>query len=423
MPKQELNQLSQSYHAQSQMQDLSFNLFSNPSKEEILSVLQKLPEETLKFVYEQGFLALYKSKLTPEAGGEKEIEPPISDEELEKPLPPMDWIIKNVMPRETIGLLIADGGVGKSFFLLNLGVWLSVGLEEAPLKPPKPLKVLYLNSEDSRNILIQRLKRLKEHYTKVWHLRKDRFFVIPFGKDVKPLAQYDYSGNPQKGKGLELLENLILKYKPDVVFLDTLTRFYGLNENIANDASYWINLLEKLAQTYKISFLIAHHIRKSASTGIEKFSSRGSSAFVDNVRLALALERPEPQLLKLSFIKANYAPLKPPIFFKDQNGVYLPIDELQIIVEVLPEAFQEVDGKATCRELIRKKKFKTFRDALSELTGLPFAQLKPHLPEALEKASREGLIERYERREGKGRPAIYYACKENWEEETTDVSF
>ena len=364
-----------------------------------IELFQNIPPEKVELAYQAALQALEREARRPEVGGLPPLPSHLDLKAIaEKPSPKVEWVIKNTLPRATIGLIVGQTGSGKTFFALNLAIWLASALLEAPFETERPQKIIFLNNEDSELLLKKRLWHLSKHYSAVWDKISENLLVFPVFGLLGPLAEYGPHGNPQPSSNFEVLKRLLEKYRPDLVFLDTFSRFFGLSENSAEDVAYWLFLLENLAKEFTASFLVVHHPRKGGSNSSID-SSRGSSVLASNTRLLIALERnlnDSKKIIQVSVIKNNYADFYPQFKFEIRNGIFVLIKEkppLQRILDVLPEAFKKfVSGEVTARNLYKDPEFAEFREFIKDSTGIKVQELRLILPKALDEAASQGVL-------------------------------
>ena len=171
-----------------------------------------------------------------------------AEELLSTPLPPVKWIIPDLLPAG-LALFAGPSKAGKSWLTL----WLC--LQVAQGKPMwgreiEPHTVLYLSLEDTFNRLQKRLLQLvgSEEATE------------------RLVMQTECSGI---GQGLEEQLTSFLYQHPDtgLIVIDTLQKVRSNDQNNSMYASDYkeISALKALADKYNICILLIHHLRKQAA--------------------------------------------------------------------------------------------------------------------------------------------------------------
>ncbi|MEM5800987.1 MAG: AAA family ATPase [Candidatus Aenigmatarchaeota archaeon] len=236
-----------------------------------------------------------------------------------------DFLLEPFIPRKSITLFDGIGGLGKSILAMQLA--LCVATEACFLETsisPHPSKVLYITAEETEWIFNERLKkicnalqlknreddgifaeRLKNF---AWFSTLSKSFPLPTHR----LLQQTYKGI-EKTQFYTFLEDIIDKYRPELVVLDSLANFYGLEENLSSHASAFFEVLKNFCKNYDLSFLLIHHQTKEAmkEEGALQKLFRGSTVFREQSRCRILLEKGENEGLKLFIEKLNYPTDKP----------------------------------------------------------------------------------------------------------------
>ena len=151
--------------------------------------------------------------------------------------------------------------VGKSDFLINFLIHIAAGESFLGLKPPKPLKVFYLQSEISYHYLRERIKNLS----------------IP--KDILFRGLQNFCATPQieailNDNGVELAYNTIKDCfsdgMPDIVCVDPIRNVFdgGPDNGSENDNNAMLfflqNRIGKLRSMLNpdIGIILCHHTKK-----------------------------------------------------------------------------------------------------------------------------------------------------------------
>lgn len=202
----------------------------------------------------------------PESGAseneEKEKDPfaPLDwDNLLSNGVPPADFMPGKFMEKGQQIALVGDGKSGKSLLIFDWCVKVANGLPFLNDVTCEPLRVLYLDKENSQLDLI---RRTYSFGATADDLRAKVIYLSfpPF----KPLDSMD---------GAKQVLALVKKYRPHVVILDTVSRFV---EGKENESETWLTLYRMIHQRLKgagISCIRLDHFGKDSDKG-----SRGSSA-------------------------------------------------------------------------------------------------------------------------------------------------
>ena len=171
-----------------------------------------------------------------------------AEELLSTPLPPVKWIIPDLLPAG-LALFAGPSKAGKSWLTL----WLC--LQVAQGKPMwgreiEPHTVLYLSLEDTFNRLQKRLLQL-------------------VGSEEAPERLVMQTECGSIGQGLEEQLVSFIYQHPDtgLIVIDTLQKVRSSDQNNSMYASDYkeISALKALADKYNICILLIHHLRKQAA--------------------------------------------------------------------------------------------------------------------------------------------------------------
>ena len=160
-------------------------------------------------------------------------ETPVS-EWLKNPPPPRDYLFEEVLPARIVGGVVAVGGTGKGFFILQMGLSLATGQKIGPLEPARKFKVLYLAGEDDQKEILRRtISSVKVLWPAAPPPEIDNFIPVSVMGKLGPLMQFDAARNPVNVPAAydwlcKTLENLP---EVEVLILDPKSKFYGLDEN------------------------------------------------------------------------------------------------------------------------------------------------------------------------------------------------
>lgn len=195
-----------------------------------------------------------------------------------------DWLIAGIMPLGSVMLLAASGGTGKSTVAYNWA--LNVALGE-PWSGRRCMK--------GKSLIIQSDEPLVD--------TSEKLGVIGYqdaGLEAGTIAFWEN----WRFAHMKQLEDYVRKHRPLFVTIDSLTAcLAGMNVDlIKSNAGDVIYGLRDIANTYKCSILILHHLNKSGGL-------RDSTSFVDNVSEVVKLTRDEqnydPSQFVLEWLKSR----------------------------------------------------------------------------------------------------------------------
>ncbi len=166
---------------------------------------------------------------------------------LATPMPPVRWIIPDLLPAG-LSLLAGASKTGKSWLCLWLCLQLARG-GEVWGRSTEPQTVLYLCLEDTYARIQARLFHLTD--------------------DVVPSRLYFQTGCESIGEGLELQLEKFLRQHPDtaLIVIDTLQKVRAADPSSGAYASDYqdMSALKSLADRHRIGMLLVHHLRKQGA--------------------------------------------------------------------------------------------------------------------------------------------------------------
>lgn len=214
--------------------------------------------------------------------------------------PAYEYLFKPTLPKNELGGIIGAPSVGKGMFSIQAGTYLAAGL---PIftdlwSVEGPANVLYLSAEDSPQVLHRR-----SHYAilqlpqEVQYDAARRFHAVSVRGRVH-LCQGERNAEIKLTKNLEDLRAMLDQAKPGLLFLDTLSRFLGIDENDNPAMTAACGMLEEIIEEYQCNIILLHHTNKAAGDRLDKkmldaalsqTAIRGASAFAGAVRWTLNL--------------------------------------------------------------------------------------------------------------------------------------
>lgn len=193
-----------------------------------------------------------------------------------------------------VGVLIAPGGTGKTTLVLLLAACVALGKDFIGLRVERPGPVLILTSEDSREMLVARLRRVAETLalspSEIIHLRATVVISDVSGSGFRLTTVINDSVRPDDV--VDLVATEAARIKPALVVIDPAVSF-GVGEARVNDAEQGlIEAGRRLRRILNCCVLYVHHTGKqNARDGaVDQYAGRGGSAFADGARMVLVLQ-------------------------------------------------------------------------------------------------------------------------------------
>lgn len=191
----------------------------------------------------------------------------------------------------TVGALVSPGGVGKSFFALQLAAAVAGGQPQANttgLNVGEGGQVLYLNLEDPPDEICRRLFHLGQ--------RLDLVSRQSVAENLRLTARQGIPTDVMQPKFHAALLKAATGKR--LVIVDTLSRCHKLEENDNGAMSTLISRLETVPRQTGAALLFLHHTSKAsalAGQGAMQQAARGASALIDNARYSATLVRMTPE--------------------------------------------------------------------------------------------------------------------------------
>lgn len=198
-----------------------------------------------------------------------------------------EYLFNDHLVTGIVGAIVAVGGTGKSYLMVTLSMALATGLDLGPLKPPKKFRVLYLAGEDPPEELHNRIFHTAQAFFGTNHPQElaENFYARSVVGEVGPLLKIDHQGNVIFSQDYQWLDSTLSSLLDvEVLIIDPLSKFYGLDENNNSHCAMWIASLEALARKHNLTILFTHHESKARTGDMTQASSRGGSALTDGCR-------------------------------------------------------------------------------------------------------------------------------------------
>ncbi len=228
--------------------------------------------------------------------------PKLTPEWITEAPPPRQWLLRDTRAPESagflaagiVGMLIAEGGVGKTSVACQLavavvlgGAWLDTFQVEAPARA-----LLVLGEEPAS----EGRRRIYDAAQSMGATSRGDAQRLAAGIDMLALAGRPAALLDDEDKvtaRVAALHEFVAAHGPyGLIVIDPLSRFAGPKAETDNAAgTSYIQLLEALANASGATVLCAHHTAKASRGGgpVDSAASRGSTAITDGSRWVLTL--------------------------------------------------------------------------------------------------------------------------------------
>lgn len=213
------------------------------------------------------------------------------------PAPEQKWLLKGLIPLGVPGLLAGQGGLGKSFLMLDVGLRIAgshkLGDRIMGAEISERGSVVILTAEDNEAAIHRRLEKIDPAGTRRQDARG--LYVIPLANagGALRLVQGEKGKVAKSPAFTVLLDQLSKIPNLRLVVIDPLQSFISanINDDPAAGAFMWTAFNEICSRT-GATLLATHHMRKNGNGPVATLDAardaiRGSSALVDGCRFAL----------------------------------------------------------------------------------------------------------------------------------------
>jgi RecA-family ATPase len=224
--------------------------------------------------------------------------PPITEREFASARLAPDCIVENYLFAD-VAVIVAPGGYGKTTLLLYESIHIALGLPIYGLEVRKPGPVLIITAEDSRQILVARLRLM----ARALHLSEDQIAIV-----MRSVRISDMSGRVAK---LTTLTNDIVvpapladiiiaecrDLEPVLVAIDPAVSF-GIGEARVNDAEQGlVEAARRIRSGLNCCVRFVHHTGKqnARDKAVDQYAGRGGSTMPDGARMVAVLQPLLPQ--------------------------------------------------------------------------------------------------------------------------------
>jgi len=295
-------------------------------------------------------------------------------------------VLDGLLPAGVVGGINAEGGTGKTYFLISLFCAIATGMTWGPFAPRRPQKVLLLLAEDPLDIVRNRIFDIASEIIPqdLRHLLLENFHATSIRGISGPLMRLE-GGNAAPTEWMEWLDATLEAHPgTEVLGLDPLRKFFGLDENKNEFAHAFIGLMESATIRHNLTALYSHHVAKAQrGAEVSQITGRGAGGLSDNCRWMASMRPLDPttfanleldgspnEYVEFAITKSNYAPKLPePIYFKrGLHGVLSPLPARRNKMDIQAEYLADLiaNQEYSRREIEKSVIGKDVREAMKE---------------------------------------------------------
>lgn len=240
------------------------------------------------------------------------------------------YIFGDCLKPHEVGVLAAQTGIGKTYFIIQLGISVVTGKTLLQsFKPTMQGPVLALFGEDMESNIGDRIQKIANSKLTASDERviKELFPFQP--RNAQSLVSLTNSKKVVPTPAYDELKETILELKPVLVFIDTLSAWSCLNENDASQQAQFHSLMTALVEDVECCLIITHHLGKIGKDGLRPLdigAVRGSSAITDKPDFVMQMARDKDKF-DLVFTKQRYGRSKRALFTRNDDYFFEEISD------------------------------------------------------------------------------------------------
>lgn len=195
-----------------------------------------------------------------------------------------EWWIQDLLPKERLVLLAAQGGTGKTSFAFYLAN--SLTRRRLVTEGGEPIRVAYWSFEDEPQDFVNK---------------------VGYNENVVFIKWQNGHWFGEKEEDLEQLENFLFTWNAHILFIDPISALLDDDGNNNQAVRKMLNRMLRATSDIGVTIVGIHHFRKGGVSQSVRNSIMGASSWVDTARHTLSLVKNEAGQLFLEVAKSNIA--------------------------------------------------------------------------------------------------------------------
>jgi hypothetical protein len=203
------------------------------------------------------------------------------DEFINQPLPPIEWVIPQLLATDERIVLTGTEGAGKTTLMRTIGVMVAAGLDPFTLRTIPAKRVLYVDCENPTRIMINRFTDLG----RIAGLRHGN----PTGLFIRRFPEGIDLGNATDRMKLRYMCQAI---RPELLLIGPAYKLYlgGAGAREEDLARIVASALDGLREEFKFALILEHHIPKGTTGQDRGTAPIGSSLWMRWPEFGLGLK-------------------------------------------------------------------------------------------------------------------------------------
>jgi RecA/RadA recombinase len=204
---------------------------------------------------------------------------------------PRRWLLGNVLIRQYVTVLAGSGGGGKTSLAIGWALSLASGKPVMGERVGKPRRVL-IWSEDPPEELAKRVDAAMQIHGLTRADIEDRLIVVSIDELKITIARFSQELREVIAVDVDVLKQIIIANRLDVVMLDPIAELHELEENDNVQMAKLMGMVRSVARETKAAILLLHHASKAsvdAGKSRAATATRGAGAIVNSARVSMVL--------------------------------------------------------------------------------------------------------------------------------------
>jgi hypothetical protein len=204
------------------------------------------------------------------------------------PIPPRGWLLGNLLCRQFLTSIFADGAVGKTALMIAMALSLATGRKLLNEHVFVRCPVILICFEDGKDELRRRLTAAIKHHNICKAEVKGYLFISAISRADAKLAA-NKNGEVMAGNLGAALERAIVRRSAGAVFLDPFVKTHAVGENDNMAIDFVVKILADIVIRHDCGFCSPHHTRKGPADPGNADAGRGAGSLKDAFRLCYTL--------------------------------------------------------------------------------------------------------------------------------------